>query len=177
MTPFLRGLFQQWVTRKTSRQTRFKTFGGCPCQHTVLWATEARLTSAIEGGWGFLEQSGISFWLVSRPEKQSTWKPRPGNSFCLLIGSKSAFPFVFIFQTYSLSQKASFLWFRKEINPLLGCVISPLTFLWWWQERSWLSLYISSGIRLLTCVHPSSGGSTSSQMAFFPMQAQYPLPF
>lgn len=65
----------------------------------------------------------------------------------------------------------------KRLNPLLGCVISSLTFLWWWQEISWLSLYISSGIRLLTCVHPSFGGSTSSQMVFFPVQAQHPLPF
>lgn len=78
-----------------------------------------------------------------------------------------------------MSRKASFLRFRKEINALLGCVFH-LSHLWWWQARSWLSLYISARIRpFRSCwhVHPSFWGSTTSGMAFVPRQVWHSLPF
>lgn len=71
-----------------------------------------------------------------------------GQDIFLLFSrwGRRALPFIFIFQTYQTSQKASFLWLRKEINALLGCVFH-LSHFAVMTMRSWLLLYIAERIR------------------------------
>lgn len=78
-----------------------------------------------------------------------------------------------------MSQKASFLWLRKKINPLLGCWLHRSHFVVMTSEVSTIASHFCKDkavLELLMCIHPSLWGSTSSGISFFPRQVQNSLP-
>lgn len=104
-----------------------------------------------------------------------------GQDIFLLFSrwGRRALPFIFIFQTYQTSQKASFLWLRKEINALLGCVFYLSHFAVMTSEILIIALHCWKDKAIsepLTYVHPSFWGSTSPGTGFFPRQGLNPLP-
>lgn len=176
MTPFLWAPFKQQVIHKTAN--RIKISGGFHASHWLYQNCGDTCT--------YSQRSHRFPWMF-RPFLEIGLKARQakcgnqGQNIFLLFSrwGRRALPFIFIFQTYQTSQKTSFLWLRKEINALLGCVFHLSHFAVMTSEiliiafHCWKDRAISEP---LTYVHPSFWGSTSSGTGFFPRQGQNPLP-
>lgn len=70
---------------------------------------------------GSRERTGTFCWYVSRPLQQNKGERRLGHSSCgPLVGANVCSLYLHP-PNMPMSPEASFLWFRKEISPLLGC--------------------------------------------------------
>lgn len=140
VTPFPWALLKQWVTRKNrcGQQDSGSSVGFM--HHSGLCKNCALLTPTVKGvcrvPWMF--RSFLVIGLEAREAKRE-------NQGCPLIGAKGHFPLSSSPKhTKCLKRLPSFGSGKRSMLYSATYFTSPT--LWWWQVRSWLSLYISARI-------------------------------